>query len=120
MLRVRKQIGVTEELIDSLPENTVTVAVLDSGIANHPDLSGKVIAFADFVSGRKQPYDDNGHGTHVCGIICGSGRMSDGKYCGIAPQIKLVVGKVLNQKGEGSANHMIMGLRWIANICDII
>lgn len=118
MLRVRKQIGITKELIDSLPANQITVAVLDSGIATHPDLSGKVIAFADFVAGRKQPYDDNGHGTHVCGIICGSGRMSDGKYCGIAPKTQLVVGKVLNQKGEGSANHMLMGLRWIADICD--
>jgi len=116
MLRVRQQIGISKELMEKLPHNNVTVAVLDSGIANHPDLQGRVAAFRDFVNGRKMPYDDNGHGTHVCGILCGNGRMSEGNYCGVAPQISLVVGKVLNKKGEGNADHMLMGLKWLEEI----
>ena len=51
----------------------VVVAVIDTGIdANHIDLDGgKVIAWHDWVQNRADPYDDNGHGTHVAGTIGG-------------------------------------------------
>ena len=68
----------------------VYVGVLDSGIALHPDLKGRIAAFEDFTSDRRQRaqsvcYDDNGHGTHVCGCLAGSGRASKGRFRGIAP-----------------------------------
>lgn len=46
----------------------VCVAVLDSGVQNHPDLKGRIVAFRDFTGNRRNRrsyYDDNGHGTHV-------------------------------------------------------
>ena len=43
-------------------------------------------AFRDFVNHRQTPYDDNGHGTHIAGIIAGSGYLSEGKYMGMAPE----------------------------------
>ena len=113
MQRVRKQIEVPQEIGT---ESGVTVAVLDTGIGRHPDLMGKVIGFRDFVGNRRLMYDDNGHGTHVCGIICGSGRMSDGKYLGIAPSVRLVVGKILDEKGDGTAENMLEALQWIASV----
>ena len=116
MLRVREQIGITEELIDKLPSERVTVAVLDSGIASHPDLQGCLVDFRDFVSGRKNPYDDNGHGTHVCGIICGNGSVSGGKYCGVAPLTGLVVGKFVDNKGDGNTENMLEVLSWIDEV----
>jgi len=48
----------------------VTIAILDTGVSPVTDLCSPVnrlLAFKDFVNGRKQPYDDNGHGTHVNG-----------------------------------------------------
>jgi len=48
--------------------NGITIAVLDTGVSPVVDLCSprnRLIAFKDFVNGRKQPYDDNGHGTHV-------------------------------------------------------
>lgn len=52
----------------------VTVAVLDTGIEEaHPELNGSVIAWADFVNGQPDPYDDEGHGTFVAGIIAARG-----------------------------------------------
>ena len=57
--------------------------------------------------------DDNGHGTHVCGIIAGNGRRSEGRYRGIAPESHLVVGKILDSNGNGSISHILEAVRWI-------
>ncbi len=113
MNRVRKRIQL--EGIDCNKElnRPVTVAVLDSGIAAHPDLIGKCMVFKDFVNKRKVSYDDSGHGTHVCGILCGSGEASLGKYRGIAPSCRLVVCKVLDEQGNGNAETMIEALEWL-------
>ena len=120
MERVRVQVGVEDVLKEMRGEgrnkevgDVVTVALLDSGVSRHPDLRGKVVGFRDFVGRRNLMYDDNGHGTHICGIICGSGEMSGGKMKGMAPQSRLVVGKVLDKKGDGQAQHMMEGLDWI-------
>lgn len=91
----------------------VTVAVLDTGFARHPDLHGKLLCFKDFVNNRRMIYDDNGHGTHVCGIICGDGFLSGGRCRGLAPGAGLVVCKVLDEKGDGSTEHMLEALEWI-------
>ncbi len=100
----------------SLETDPVTTAVLDTGIGYHPDLAGRLLCFSDFISGKKFPYDDNGHGTHVCGILCGSGEVSGGKLRGMAPDTRLVVGKVLDHKGEGSCDSMQEALQWVLNV----
>src|SRR5262249_55034611 len=94
----------------------VTVAVLDSGIAKvHDDLSGSsVVAFKDFVNGKLTRYDDYGHGTHVAGIIAGSGKDSNGKMAGTAPGAKLVVLKVLDAQGNGYVSDVIAALDWLS------
>ena len=113
MDRVRKRIHLDEIRENRWSRNPLTIAVLDSGIGRHPDLEGKCMVFQDFLHQKKSPYDDNGHGTHVCGILCGSGEGSQGLYRGIIPSSRLVVGKVLDEKGEGLAEHMIKGMEWI-------
>lgn len=117
MDRVRKRIHLDEVRESRLQRGHITIAVLDSGMGRHPDLAGKCIAFRDFVNGQEGVYDDCGHGTHVCGILCGSGELSRGKYRGILPGAGLVVGKVLNEKGEGRADTMLEGLEWIWRNC---
>lgn len=92
----------------------ITVAVIDTGIdANHPDLKGKVIGWYDAVNGRTYAYDDQGHGTHVAGIIAGTGAASNGKYKGVAPGAKLVGVKVLGADGTGSVSDIIAGVDWV-------
>lgn len=91
----------------------VCTAILDTGLADHPDLRGRVLAFQDLVNGRTGMYDDSGHGTHVAGILAGDGRLSRGKYAGIAPGSELVVVKVLNRYGEGCMEHIERGIQWI-------
>jgi serine protease AprX len=110
---VRKQIGCTDEIQREIATNDITVAVLDTGIGNHPDFDGRLIGFADFVNGRVGRYDDSGHGTHVAGCIGGSGYLSRGIYKGIAPTCRLCVGKVLDRNGDGSIESMYRGLVWV-------
>ncbi len=113
MYRVRKQIGCTDEVVAACPSKGITVAVLDTGIALHPDFDERIIAFQDFVNKKNDIYDDSGHGTHVAGCLCGSGRLSDGVYKGIAPESYLVVGKVLDHKGDGMIENMVAGMEWV-------
>ncbi len=122
MQRVREQVeDISGQRLDG--GAGVTVALLDTGVAPHPDLDGRILCFRDFVKEGFLPafragisYDDNGHGTHVAGILCGSGGLSQGKYRGIAPGAKLVVGKVLDEKGDGSTEAMLRGLDWIMEV----
>jgi len=104
----------------------VGVAVIDSGITSwHDDLTNKsskiypygnqrVSKFMDFVNGRATPYDDNGHGTHVSGIISGNGYDSYGDKAGIAPGASLISLKVLDQNGAGTISNIISALGWVA------
>lgn len=94
----------------------VGVAIVDTGICLHKDFTeggNRVIAFKDFVNGRKEPYDDNGHGTHVAGIIGGNGYSSKGKYMGVAPACNFIVIKVLDHRGDGNISDVLAGLQWI-------
>lgn len=94
----------------------VGVAVVDTGIALHKDFiegGNRVVAFEDFINKRKDPYDDNGHGTHVAGIIGGNGYSSKGKYTGVAPQCNFIGVKVLDYRGDGNISDVLAGLQWI-------
>lgn len=103
----------------------VGVAVIDSGVAFHDDLTNaggippsplgtqRVSAFVDFVNGQLVPYDDNGHGTHVAGIIAGNGFDSGGLKAGMAPNAALVSLKVLDANGRGNISHIIAALDWV-------
>jgi serine protease AprX len=101
----------------------VRVAVLDTGVAGNPaDLNffgtstSRVVAWQDCVNGGTVPYDDNGHGTHVAGIIAGNGSNSNSFFKGVAPAAELVCVKVLDSSGAGAASNVIAGIDWcIAN-----
>ena len=77
---------------------------MDTGIVAHPDFEDRIIYFHDFCNGRKEMYDDNGHGTHVSGIIAGNGKMSEQYlkdtahkvriYSGVAPKCRIIMLKV--------------------------
>ena len=116
MWRVKEQINCNKNIQDNYRGKNISVAILDTGIFLHPDFSGRILAFKDFVAGKKDPYDDCGHGTHVAGCLAGDGFLSKGRYKGIAPSCSLVVGKVLDEKGEGNVENMLAGIRWISEI----
>lgn len=94
----------------------VGVAILDTGIYPHKDLvyrKDRIIGFKDFINSKDYPYDDNGHGTHVAGIIGGDGTESNGKYKGVAPGCNLIGIKVLKSDGAGNISDVLAGIQWV-------
>ncbi len=99
--------------ISSTKGKEVRVGILDTGIDyNHEALGGgfglgfKVIGGYDFVNNDNDPLDDNGHGTHVAGIIAGN----SSTLRGIDPGAVLLAYKVLDQNGEGYTSTIIAGI----------
>ena len=92
----------------------IGVAVLDTGIFPHIDFGSRIAAFHDFTGGKRGAYDDNGHGTHVSGILAGDGTASGGKYRGAAPGCSIIALKILDRFGNGSREDVMRAFQWIA------
>jgi serine protease AprX len=107
----------------NLTGNGVTIAVIDSGIDNHPDLRdpktgiSRVIASKSFVA-LGGTNDLNGHGTHVAGILAGNGAASTGNnftrsFYGIARKSNIVNVRVLDGLGRTDVSTVIAGVQWV-------
>jgi len=99
----------------------VTVAVIDTGIdAAHPDLAGVALPGAAFVSAPDplcdpasagSPVDDNGHGTHVAGIIAAKAGNGIG-VAGAAFGVRVLPVKALDCTGSGLLSDVAQGIVW--------
>jgi serine protease AprX len=100
----------------------VGVAVIDSGIASHPDLNNsngtsRVVYSQSFVAGDTTTSDKFGHGTHVAGLIGSSGASSgtangySATYAGMAPGVNLINLRVLDQNGSGTDSQVIAAIQ---------
>jgi len=91
--------------------------VLDTGIdADHPDLSQRMREngqAACFVPGESV-HDGHGHGTHCAGVVGGPRRSRSGTRYGVAPEVRLLVGKVLSDLGTGFTDWILEGIDWAA------
>lgn len=93
----------------------VRIGVVDTGIdAGHPDLAGKVVDGYDFVNDDADPSDDNGHGTHVAGILSANTDNTRG-VAGVAWNAKLLSVKALNADGIGPISDVAAGIIWAAD-----
>jgi serine protease AprX len=110
----------------------VGVAIIDSGISSLPDdlnrsrtgsFQRRVVHFKDFTRDESPnlwfndiPTDEYGHGTHVAGVVAGSGYDSAGKRTGVAPNARLVGLKVLDGYGEGHVSDVIAAIDYAVSI----
>jgi subtilisin len=86
----------------------VDIAIIDTGIASHPDLN--VVGGVNCIGGSSFN-DDNGHGTHVAGIA--AARDDANGVVGVAPGARLWAVKVLNSAGSGSTSQIVCGIDWV-------
>src|SRR5688572_23223351 len=94
----------------------VGIAIIDSGIANVPELSGRIVASVDFTDDKGLGKDEQGHGTHVAGIAAAAGVNANDDTRGVAPGAHLVSLKVLDAQGRGYAADVVAAIDWaVAN-----
>ena len=96
----------------------IKVGLLDTGVdASHPDLQGKIAAWAEFDANGdevpgSQPHDTDGHGTHCAGTIVGGN--ASGQWIGVAPEAEIAAALVLNGDQGGTDAQIQAGIQWAA------
>lgn len=113
------QIGAPQAWAAGYDGTGVTVAILDTGVDDtHPDLAGRIAGEVNFTD-APDTRDTVGHGTHVASTIAGSGAASDGRYKGVAPGARLLIGKVCaTDQCDDSA--ILAGMQWAASRAKVI
>jgi len=86
----------------------ITVAIMDTGVAEHPDLNGRVRTRMDFVKDGSAKADAGGHGTFIAGVIAANGEMK-----GVAPDARIVSLRVLDASGNGTIKSVIAAFDWV-------
>lgn len=113
-------LNITSEIRSGLTGKGIRIGVLDTGIdSKHPDLKiggGVCVLQADCTMGYM---DDNGHGTHVAGVIAGIN--NDIGSVGVAPDSELFAIKALDSTGGGTTTTILSGIEWaMKNDIDIV
>lgn len=115
--------------VDQLAEQGLTgdgvrLAVVDSGVAaDHREYEGVTVRWKDFVNDRSQPYDDDGHGTHVSGLALaqGAGGLNSPDVTGVAPDASLLHAKAIKAAGDSQASDVADGVDWaVQNGADVL
>ena len=88
-----------------------TVAVVDTGVADVPDLGGRLTHLDATGDGTGDGY---GHGTFVAGLVAGDGSSSGGKYAGVAPGARVLDVRVAHRDGTSSLVLVLKGLQMVA------
>ena len=106
----------------------VAVAVIDTGIADVPDLAGRVLPVTDDItgavtacqnlSGEAGCADSYGHGTFIAGLIAGNGASSAGRWKGAAPEANLVSVKIAGRDGSADVSGVIAAIQWVVSFRD--
>jgi subtilisin len=109
----------------------VRVAIIDTGIDYihddpldtpyqvDPEFNSNYSGGYDFFNNDADPYDDNGHGTHVAGIL--AAEKNGYLVVGVAPEVDLFALKILGATGEGDVSNLILALQWaVDNNIDVV
>jgi len=113
MRQVKQIVNAKDVYKSGLTGKGIRIALLDSGVFEHIDLQNRIVYFKDYINQKEFPYDDNGHGTHIAGIMAGNGHANDEKIMGMAPKAELLVFKILDEKGNGKTFDALKALDWI-------
>ena len=105
----------------------VTVALIDTGVAEVADLAGRVLPVYDDMTGEWAPCanftgedcgDSYGHGTFMAGIIAGNGSLSAGAYKGSAPGANILSVKIAGRDGATDVSTVLAAIQWVVSFKD--
>jgi serine protease AprX len=106
----------------------VTVAIVDTGVDQVPDLAGRVLSVFDDpsahtsacedLSGEHGCTDTYGHGTFLAGIIAGNGASSGGVWKGVAPSANILSIKIAGADGSSDVSNILAAIQWIVSFKD--
>ena len=106
----------------------VTVAVLDTGVANVPDLAGRLVQVRNDLTGQTTPCknlsgeldcnDRYGHGTFIAGLVAGNGASSGGKWKGVAPEASVLSVKAAGADGAADVSNILAAIQWVVSFKD--
>jgi serine protease AprX len=106
------EVGATQSWSGQDTGAGVTVALVDTGIADVPDVQNQIVARANFTN-EPTFQDTYGHGTFEAGIVAGNGASSGGRYLGIAPDASLMSVKVADATGSTSLGQVLAGIQLV-------
>jgi len=113
-----KVIGADKLHRKGLTGKNLGVAIIDTGLYPHPDFTrprSRIWRFIDLVNGKQYPYDDNGHGTFVTGVVAGNGYKSRGLYKGIAPKANIFSFKTMDKDGGGDGSAILEAMQYVTD-----
>jgi subtilisin family serine protease len=99
---------------------SIKIGVIDTGVDHtHPDIKDAIAGGVNLLQKGTPPTDDNGHGTHICGIIAANNTL--GGMAGVAPHARLYPVKAFDADGSAFVSDIILGIEWcVRNKMDII
>lgn len=106
-----KMIGAQYEWQETMGEG-IKVGVIDTGVdTDHDDLKNRIKDIANFTDKREIMTDENGHGTHVAGII--AAEQNGFGVVGVAPKCDLYVAKAFDERGVSTDESVCKALKWM-------
>jgi serine protease AprX len=106
----------------------ITVAMVDTGIAEVPDLAGRIVQVNEGLgpprpcknlSGELNCDDGHGHGTFVAGVIAGNGASSGGRWKGVAPAARVLSVKIAGANGAADVSNVLAAIQWVVSFKDV-
>ncbi len=104
------------------------MAVLDTGVANVPDLAGRLVQVRNDLTGQTAPCknlsgeldcnDRYGHGTFIAGLVAGNGASSGGKWKGVAPEASVLSVKAAGADGAADVSNILAAIQWVVSFKD--
>ncbi|MDQ4065342.1 MAG: S8 family serine peptidase, partial [Actinomycetota bacterium] len=116
--QIKAVINTDDLWAEGIDGSGTTVALIDTGVYNHPDLAGRVTCGIDLsheAGTEAECADTFGHGTFMAGLIAGNGASSSGKYRGAAPAANIVSVKVAGYDGSADVTHILAAIQWVVS-----
>jgi hypothetical protein len=120
-LKSAQQINADDVWVEGINGEGANIIILDTGVdSSHPELSDSYLGGYDFVENDNNPQDNNGHGTHVAGIITANGiyTVNGKKATGVAPNAGFYMLKVCNGEGLCFEDDIMAALEYAVNNLD--